>query len=64
MHHKWTLNLMHIYSLYYVACDKLLNSLVPRKQSNSVEIIWKTNSKEIGKKKHLTKPKDNLSQVF
>ena len=51
MHHKWTLNLMHIYSLYYVACDKLLNSLVPRKQSNSVEIIWMTNSKEIGKKK-------------
>lgn len=56
---------MHIYSLYYLACDKLLNSLDPRKQSNSVEIIWMTNSKEIGKKKkHLTKPKDNLSQVF
>ena len=41
-------SLMHICSLYYVVCDKLLDSLIPKK--------FKTQF-------HLTATKDNFSQV-
>ena len=42
-------SLMHICSLYYVVCDKLLDSLIPKKFKTQL---------------HLTAPKDNFSQVF